>query len=120
LNNNNLNNGNNHLYNNNNNNFQVYQPKKLFNNPQNQYGGPSRLQQEKISAERNIILSSDDDHVSKFSKKIPNFNNLDIESKSSIINYSPKRNELKDNCILNSTISFQKDKVINKRYFKKY
>lgn len=114
----NFENGNNQLHNyniNNYNNFQFYQPKKLFNNPQNQYGGPSRMQQEKVSTERKIIMSSDDDQVPISTKKFANRKNLEKESISNYVKFSPKRNELKDNCILNSANSIQKNKVINKR-----
>ena len=111
-------NNNNHLYNynnNNNNNFQFYQPKKLFNNPQNQNGGPSRIQQEKISLERKIIMSSDDDHDSTINKKGHFNQKREKANKLTFPTFSPKRNKLKDNCFLKATNSMKKEKIINKR-----
>lgn len=116
----NLENINNHLYNYNNisNNFQFYQSKKLFNHPQNQYGGPSRVQLEKESVEKKIIMSSDEEEeVSVATKNTLHNKNRENDKKSVYLNYSPKGNELKDNCILNSGNGnlIIKNKTPNKR-----
>lgn len=112
-NNNHISNYNNYNYQNKNS-FQFYQPKKLFNNGQNQYVGISRLQQENINQEKKIIMSSDDDDQVSIVNKPSQFNkNLENISKTAFSSYSPNKNELKDNCILSGSTTLKKENISN-------
>jgi len=88
-------------------NFDIYHPKKLFVNNFNNYNFKNtKFQQEKISEQYKIYMSSDEERedtkMKKLEKKLSCKKSDIIESKKTPPQISYDRVELKDNKILNS------------------